>query len=239
MRSRGLEVRLRPTPAPFLKGVAKRLALRWVPTTLYRRPVSSLRPERLYAYLDALWERRELEGAVVEIGCYLGGTAAIATQMLKRTGFPKRYVCVDTFSGFVDGHFQEDVSLGTSVTHRRSFADNSLVAVKRLLAYYGSEEVELIAGDICEFDASALPEQISVCLIDVDLEAPTYAALKVVWPRIVPDGVILVDDCGGDEYAGAAIAYRRFIEAEGLAESYFMGMGIAERTVPPEPLTRS
>lgn len=209
--------------------MAKRWVLRVAPTKVYRRPVCSLKPERLYAYLDALWQRRGIEGAVVEIGCYLGGTAALSSQMLRQTGFPKRYVCVDTFSGFVASHFDRDVSSGTSAALRDNFAANSLDTVRRLLDYYDCADVELIAADVCSLAATALPEPISVCLIDVDLEAPTYAALKLVWPLLALNGVVLVDDCGDDEYAGAAIAYRRFMAETGLPESYFMGMGIVER----------
>src|ERR1051326_1914968 len=102
MSEGGLEVEVTRRPEPRLRGLTKRILRRYAPTQLYRRPVSSLRPERLYAYLDALWERRSLEGTIVEAGCYLGGTAAIAYQMLARTGFEKPYVCIDTFGGFVD-----------------------------------------------------------------------------------------------------------------------------------------
>src|SRR5262245_6935748 len=80
---------------------AKRAARRLLATRLYPRPVSELHPAGLYAYLDALYERRELAGAVVEVGCWLGGTAALARQLMDRAGMRNRYVCVDTFGGFV------------------------------------------------------------------------------------------------------------------------------------------
>jgi O-methyltransferase len=225
----GLEVELADRPDRRLRALTKRVLQRYAPTQLYRRPVSSLRPERLYAYLDALWKRRSLDGAVVEVGCYLGGTAAIAYQMLSRTGFEKTYVCVDTFGGFVDSQFERDVELGTPVNCRRHFADNSMEMVRRLLRYYGCERVELIQADVTRLSPERLPERISVGLIDVDLEVPVYEALSRVVPRLAPGGVVLVDDCGGaDEYAGARSGYSRFVRERDLPEKYFMGMGVVD-----------
>ena len=70
---------------------------RYRPQTLYPYPLSSLQPERLYYYLHTLWETRQVDGTVLEIGCWLGGTAAFASRMLARVDYPKRYVAVDTF----------------------------------------------------------------------------------------------------------------------------------------------
>ncbi len=225
----GLEVEVANRPHRRLPALTKRLLQRYAPTQLYRRPVSSLRPERLYAYLDALWKRRSIDGAIVEVGCYLGGTAAIAWQMLSRTGFEKRYVCVDTFGGFVGSHFERDVELGTPEGCRGLFADNSLEMVRRLLRHYGCERVELIQADVTRLSPERLPEKISVGLIDVDLEVPVYEALRRVVPRLAPGGVVLVDDCGpGDDYAGARAGYSRFAGERDLPEKYFMGMGVID-----------
>ena len=193
---------------------------------MYRRPVSSLAPERLYAYLDALWKRRELDGAVVEIGCYLGGTAALAHEFLRNIGHAKQYVCVDTFSGFVSDQFAWDQRTGTSARYRREFSVNSLETVQKLLLHYGCGAIELLQADIAQLPPSDLPEAIAVCLIDVDLEVPVYAALERVLPRLVDGGTILVDDCDvGSRFGGARIGYSRFVTEQGLPEKYSLGFG--------------
>ena len=204
----------------------KRLA----PTLVYRKPTSMLQPQRLYAYLDAVWRRRDLEGAIVEVGCYVGGTAALASNMLRNTGFEKRYVCVDTFSGFVGQQFDVDARRGTSAEQRSEFAANSLSVVRRLMRHYGAERVELVQADVTTMAASSLPDRIAVSLIDVDLEVPTYEALRRIYPRLVPGGVILVDDCDPEgDWVGPRAGYERFVADHGLAEEYAMGMGMLRR----------
>ena len=214
-----------PLPVP-VKRVIRRLAS----TKLYPRPVSALSTARLYAYLDAIWQRREVEGAIVEVGCWLGGTAALATRMLRQTGFPKRYVCIDTFQGFVREHFERDLGHGTAACRHADFAGNSLETVERLLKHWGCPEVELVQGDIGSVDDALIPAEVSVALVDVDLDLPSHQALQRLYPRLVAGGIVLVDDCpeNGD-WPGARAAYTRFVREHGLPERYFMGMGLVER----------
>lgn len=205
---------------------------------LYRRPFPELPPERLYLYLDALWRTRELAGAVVEIGCFQCGTAAWAVRMLQAMQVPREYVCVDTFGGFVEGQFAQDARTGTAETHRHGFSVNSRDLVRSLVRRWGVAEIKLIQGDIVSLPAEALPERIVVALVDVDLEAPTYAALEKIFLRLVDGGVILVDDCPDDPsntFRGARVGYRRFVADHRLPEAYAFGMGeIRSRTLASE-----
>jgi SAM-dependent methyltransferase len=192
-----------------------------------------LQPQRLYAYLDALWQRRDVEGAVVEIGCWNGGTAAIAHQMLEHTGHRKRYVCVDTFNGFVPAQFDRDVEHGTPSSARRDFTGTPRDVVARLLRHWECSEIELIEADVAKLDADALPDRIVVALVDVDLDIPVYEGLLRVVPRLVPGGIALVDDCfPSHTWAGARKGYERFVAEAGLPAEYFMGMGIVHVPLP-------
>lgn len=218
------------TPTPNDMVAAVRVAARRVGARLFtRKPEAVLQPERLYLYLDALWKRRDLPGAVVEIGCYRGGTSLLASRFLRRSGFPRRYIAYDTFGGFVADQFHADVKLGTPGDFRRHFADNSLALVRRSLDRYDGKEIELVQGDIATLPDSALPDQIAVALVDVDLDIPVHRALERILPRMVKGGVIFVDDCPENySWAGARVGYKRFVDAMHLPERYSMGLGIIE-----------
>ncbi len=195
--------------------------------TRLRPPQSQLTPDRLYAYLDCLWRCQQVPGAIVEVGCFRGGTTRIAAQFLAETKISKRYIAIDTFKGFVDGHFQRDIDHGTKEATRSAFSRNSLPVVRRLLDEAGRENVELLEADICEMPESWLPDRISVCLLDVDLDVPTYEALRKVVARLSVGGIVLVDDCHEDNaFAGARVGYQRYVAEAGMGESYFMNMGM-------------
>lgn len=164
---------------------------------------------------------------MLEVGCFRGGTTRVAYRFLQRTQPTRRYVAVDTFRGFVAAHFAADRVHGTPARLRRGFAVNDRDEVRRWLDARGCAGVELIEGDITALPDTALPEEVAVCLLDVDLELPTYHGLRRITPRLSREGVVLVDDCHpGDDYAGAGAAYRRFMAERDEPEEYFMGMGV-------------
>ena len=200
---------------------------------LYRRPVPELPPERLYLLFDALVQTRGLPGAVVEVGCFQCGTSAWAYRMMKALELTRPYLCVDTFGGFVESQFSDDIEVGTAPSHRGGFSVNSPAFVRRLLEYWGVGEIQLLPEDIVALPAARLPGQIAVALLDVDLEAPTYAALEKIYPRLATGGIILVDDCSdaaSNPFRGARLGYGRFVREHQLPERFAFGMGAITRT---------
>jgi O-methyltransferase len=195
---------------------------------MYRRSVPELPPERLYLLLDALVQTRARPGAVVEVGCFQCGTSAWAYRMLRALEVARRYVCVDTFGGFVDSQFAADVGVGTSPSRREGFRVNSAAFVRRLIDRWGVGGIELLPADIVALPGDRLPGEIVVALLDVDLDAPTYAALDKIYPRLVSGGIILVDDCSDDAsnpFRGARVGYERFVRKRGLPARFTFGMG--------------
>jgi hypothetical protein len=225
---------------PRIRSIVRRITAGRGPENLYPTPVSALGPERLYAYFDAIWQRRNVDGAIVEVGCWLGGTAALARRLLRNTGIEKRYVCVDTFTGFVPEQLKAEQDLTGEV--RPTFTGASLDMVRRLLHHWDCEDIELVAGDIVTLEDDALPPTIAVALVDVDLELPVYEALRRIWPRLARGGTILVDDCPDDpaserayhfRFPGAKRAYARFLDEIGRVPEYHLGMGIVGRAGVP------
>ena len=196
---------------------------------LYRYPPFVLAPERLYLFMHHLIQTKDVPGAVVEIGCNLGGTAVIAKRMLDRLNANKTYVCIDTFDGFVSEQFETDAALGTPAKDQNLFSGNSRGLVSKIMQRHGCSDVKLIQGDVTKIPDAALPEQCSGVLLDVDLTEPTYVALQRFWPRIAPGGFILVDDCQAGGSWKARIGYSEFCRESGREERYMYGMGILAR----------
>jgi len=210
-----------------LKVLAKKYVKYLLADILFRHVSSGLQPERLYLYLKSLYETREIEGAVVEVGCDVCGTSIIANRMLKNLGIDKAYVGIDTFGGFVEDQFISDTKRGTSPLKRSVYSYKSLKLVKKILRIHHSEDIILIKGDIVELPISQLPDIISVCLLDVDLELPIYEALKKIYPLMTEGGIIIVDDCPKDSsWKGARVGFEKFCSENNLISEYEFGAGV-------------
>jgi len=207
----------------------KRMTREALVPLLYRYPPFVLAPERLYLYMHHLIQTKDVPGAVVEIGCNLGGTAVIAKRMLDRLDVKKTYVCIDTFDGFVSEQFETDAALGTPTKDQNLFSGNSRALVAKIMQRHGCDDVDLVQGDVTQVPDEELPEQCSGVLLDVDLTEPTYIALQRFWPRMAPGGFILVDDCQDGGSWKARFGYSAFCRENGCPEHYMYGMGILTR----------
>ena len=199
---------------------------------LYRHLAPGLHPERLYYYLDTLIRCREVPGDAVEVGVNLGGTAVIASTMLKRLEIARTYRGYDTFGGFVSSQFDQDTERGTPRSYQNDFASTSERLVRRIMSLHGCDDIVLTKCDIVQVDSALLPDTISTALVDVDLSEPTYHALAKIYPKLSASGVILVDDCASQDDKPiwhARDGYLKFVNEAGLPETFKYGMGVIEK----------
>ena len=209
----------------------KTLLKRLFAPVLYRHPPIGLQPSELGVYLHELLVRSNVQGEIAEVGCSLGGTAVVASQLVRKYSPDKSYTCFDTFGGFVDEQFEKDRSLGTPADRADFYSSSSIRLVRRILDLHGCQEVRLVQGDISNISDAFLEEKYSVVLMDVDLAIPTYAGLKRFYPRLSQGGIILVDDCRQDPEQGwrAFLGYQQFCLEEGIEARVQYGFGILEK----------
>ena len=217
-------------PLPHRIRYAAKSALR---PLVFRYPPVGLQPERLMVWLETLERTRQVPGAVLEVGCSVGGTAAVSHQMLRNLGIDKAYVAVDTFGGFVEEQFSTDERLGSPKGDRHMFSASSVGLVRRNLDGFGATAVQLVQGDITTVPLDRLPSQLSAVLIDVDLSEPVHDALVRLVPLVAPGGVVLVDDCPEGTSWKAREGYERYVGNAGLPALFRHGLGIVE--VPAAP----
>ena len=83
------------------------------------------------------------------------------------------------------------------------------------------------------FDYSQLGP-IAFCLFDVDLYQPTEFVLPILYAKLIPGGVIVVDDCmlASSIYDGAGEAYRKFCsEMRFKEELVFEKLGVIRKPI--------
>lgn len=182
---------------------------------VFAYPPVELKPERMRTWLNAMKQTSAIDGHVVEIGVYRCGTAIWGKRFLQSMGCKKKYFGIDTFSGFDNAEFEEDVILGNVPSNRCIANINSLQLAKKILELH-SVEITLIRGSISKLNPDELPEKISSCLIDVDLAIPTYYAMQKIYPRISTGGLIVIDDCSPDYFWQARKGVERFCAENAL-----------------------
>lgn len=185
------------------------------------RPYTRASDERLMGFARTLAKIDDsgIEGDVVECGVWKGGHVIMARLLS-----PER-VCwlYDTFQGMTEpGPYDVKVS-GSSKTAMASYQKKLLSGSKWLEASYEQvcdnlintgtmdrDYLRFVVGDVRKtlLDGTLLPQRIALLRLDTDFYDSTKIELEVLYPRVVPGGVLIVDDYG--HWAGARKAFNDY-----------------------------
>jgi hypothetical protein len=174
-------------------------------------------PHQLFALCEAAEAALPLDGAFAEIGCWDGGTTVFLHRHLRGKGPEPVYYCIDTFGGFTDEDIAVERQRGKTEDYKRHFFYNSRECFERTMALNGIQRAVVVQADASTFDYSNLPP-LAFVLVDVDLLRPVRSGMLGCWERLVPGGIMVVDDCNAElsVFDGALQAYTEFCEERDL-----------------------
>lgn len=178
---------------------------------------------------ETLIDTMALDGDIVEVGCYLGGTAAVSAKMMKNLNCSRSYRVYDTFNGFTKAQWNVDAAKGVTSDVRNDFSSNSPQLTRWVLDKHGGKDVAIHQGDIGSISDTDLPAKISACLLDVDLTEPIYLGLARLYPRLQEGGMILIDDCDDEGWYRAKLGYERYMSEISQSPTYKFGMGLLKK----------
>lgn len=173
---------------------------------LHHMPLS-----RALAFYEIYKQILTIKGSVVECGVASGVSLNMwisLHRLLEPLNKSRRFYGFDTFEGFPSTAPEDRNEIRTHHVGDLNFTFNREaflahhadlpVYEKDGVATNGEHRVELIRGDILETlpDFRATHQQLVVALlmIDVDLYAPTKAALEHILPRMSKGGIIVFDE---------------------------------------------
>ena len=156
--------------------------------------------DRKYTLRELLRLVDHLNGDVAECGTYKGASAYLMCEALKDGPFLVHLF--DSFEGMpeplpVDGTYWKRGALATS--------ESSLHKTLR-----GFNNHRVYKGWIPERFAEVADHFFRLVHIDVDLHEPTLASLQFFYPRLLPGGILLLDDYGFKSCPGAKRAADEF-----------------------------
>lgn len=157
-------------------------------------------------------------GDLVETGVWRGGTSIFMRAILRAMGDTQRTVWVaDSFDGLPKPDAKRwPADEGDSHSTQRYLAV-SQIEVEANFKRYGllDDQVRFLPGWFEDTLPTAPIDQIAVLRLDGDMYGSTMEALEALYPRVSPEGFLLVDDYGALEQCRRAVDdYRRRLAIE-------------------------
>lgn len=162
----------------------------------------------------------DLPGDVLELGVYKAASLIrLATfRRLLETETSRKVVGFDAFGRFPRGGGTPSDEEFISDFELQSGDGLSLEDTAAVIDLKGFRNVELVKGDILQtlprWMARHPETRIALLHIDTDVYSPARHALELCWDRIVPGGVVMLDDYGAVE--GETRAVDEFVDQHQL-----------------------
>jgi len=157
---------------------------------------------------------KELAGDILEFGVFKGAGLALflnlkmmyePNSLMKVIGFD--YFNSEKLTNSLDGL---NKTMMSAVLNRAQSDELSITSVKRRLSNFKEDTYKLIEGEALanaiQFKMENPGARIKLLYMDLDLGEPTYKILKVLWNKVVKNGIIVFD-----EYA-----YHKWDESDGV-----------------------
>jgi O-methyltransferase len=176
------------------------------------RRYSMTSADRMFALYKAVHylEQAQIGGSFVECGVWRGGSMMLAAKTLLKLGCSERDLYLfDTFAGLPKPDEREDVDVwgNRAIDGWRPHAKDerssdwalaTLEEVRANLGQTGYPQARLhyIKGMVEETIPAQAPQQIALLRLDTDWYASTRHELEHLFPRLMPHGVLIIDDYG-------------------------------------------
>lgn len=151
----------------------------------------------LWRIVTLVWAARtalRVEGDFVECGCYKGNSARIVSEVVGFADLPRRYYLYDLF--------QHDESMP-----HHSMLEHSETLVDQVRERFSDmSNVTITQGRVPDSLAQAAPEKIAFMHLDLNNADAEIGALEILFDRISPGGILILDDYGWLAYQDQMIA---------------------------------
>ena len=187
------------------------------------RPFTMTSLERMYALYKATEyvAKAGISGDIVECGVWKGGSAMLVAMTLMKFGCTDRKIFLyDTFEGMSEPSLLDVDSEGKNaeIFFNKTKRDNGsnwcyspLDEVKKnlLATGYPEKNIIFVKGKVEDTIPGILPENICLLRLDTDWYDSTYHEMKHLFPILVKNGVLVLDDYG--YWQGARTAVDKYL----------------------------
>jgi O-methyltransferase len=160
-----------------------------------------------------------LDGALAECGVYRGSTLIPLGLYLAQNNVKKKLLGFDSFEGFGDLDRGGSIE-GAYFQAHGTCNDTSYEMVQSMVDRFGLSNVTIVKGFFNETLPKVKNERFCFVNLDVDLYESYKVCLEFFYDRMVPGGVILLDEYNDPPWPGCNRAVDEFLadKPEDLAE---------------------
>lgn len=154
---------------------------------------------------------QKVEGAIVELGCYVGTTSLFIRRVLdqRSESESREFHVYDSFEGLPEKSQQDKSAAGVAFEAGKLF-----VGKKEFLAQFraaGLKPPVIHKGWFNQLKGEDMPEKIAFAFLDGDFYSSIIDSLKLVWPRMAEHGIIVIDDYNREALPGVNRAIKDFL----------------------------
>lgn len=149
-------------------------------------------------------------GDFVELGCYKGETSLRLAQLLKAHGSNKKLWLYDSFAGLPEKTTEDASTAGDQFKAGELFVSKREVVEKFKRSGLPFPVIKKAFFEDLD-PVSDLPAAIAFAFCDGDLYGSIKTSLKLVLPKLVSGGVIVVHDYNNPELPGSSRAVDEFL----------------------------
>lgn len=168
---------------------------------------------RLHTLVWAAQQALHLDGDFVECGVWKGFSFSIICRYLDFAKVDKALYLYDTYEGIPEEMNSENRNNEVYEKETENDIDAIYNAVKDRFSPYPNTRI--VRGMVPDSFVQDCPEKISFLHLDMNSSASEIAALKVLFDRVVPGGMIVFDDYGWTGYSQQRIAEDEFMAERG------------------------
>lgn len=168
----------------------------------------------------------DVDGAVVEFGCYKGTTSLFIRRLLDQldTAGQRGFHVYDSFQGLPAKTAQDGSAVGDDFQ-----AGELCVSKKQLLSEFTRAHLRPPVIHKAWFDQLTdreVPPRIAFAFLDGDFYDSILSSLQLVWPRLTPGAVICFDDYQREALPGVDRAVRDYFQGQPpqVSTSYNIGV---------------
>ncbi|HSX06080.1 MAG TPA: TylF/MycF/NovP-related O-methyltransferase [Candidatus Saccharimonadales bacterium] len=164
----------------------------------------------------------QLDGAVVEFGCYIGTTSLFIRRLLDAHGDARAFHVYDSFQGLPPKTTEDASRAGEQFQ-----AGELAVSKKQFIQYFqkaGLQPPVVHKGWFSSLSSADVPDKMAFAFLDGDFYDSIRDSLQLVLPRMQPGGVIIVDDYAREALPGVAKAVHQLLPHTPVRTEHNLGI---------------